>query len=183
MDVSISLKHSEESLIRACQKGEKWAQRKIYEDFFPIMMPVCLRYAVDEHEASDIVHEGFIKVFRYMHKYSPGTSLHSWIRRIMVNASIDHYRKHSKRRMQSLDTVYDAKYDCADIVSELSAEEILKALQTLSPAYRTVFNMYVVEGFSHKEIGEKLNITESTSRSNLVKARAKLREKLAIMNK
>ena len=183
MDISIKLKNKEKDFVKACIAGEKWAQKEIYEEHFSKMLPVCMRYAIDENEAMDLVHEGFIKVFRNMDKYAPGTSLTAWIRRIMVNNAIDHYRKHSKRRTQDLDTVYDMSDNEPDIVSEMSAEEILKALQTLSPSYRTVFNLYVIEGFSHKEIADKLGISDSTSRSNLVKARSKMREILKSMSK
>jgi len=181
MDVSLKVQYSEEDFIFACVRGEKWAQRKIYEDNYSYMLPVCLRYAIDENEALDILHEGFIKVFRHISKYTPGTSLTAWIRRIMVNTAIDYYRKQSKRRTTNLDTVYDMKETGPDVISEMSADEILKALQNLTPSYRTVFNLYVVEGYSHKEIAKELGITESTSRSNLVKARGKLREAIKTM--
>jgi RNA polymerase sigma-70 factor (ECF subfamily) len=147
------------------------------------MLPVCLRYATVESEAMDILHEGFIKVYRHISKYTPGTSLTAWIRRIMVNAAIDYYRKQSKRRTTDLDTVYDMTDNEPDIISQISADEILKAMQKLTPSYRTVFNLYVVEGYSHREIAKELGITESTSRSNLVKARGKLRAAIQVMYK
>lgn len=181
MDISIKLKKAEQDYILACVNGEKWAQRKIYEDHYKMMLPVCLRYATDENEAYDIVHEGFIKVFRHISKYTPGTSLTAWIRRIMVNTSIDYYRKMSKRRTSNLDTVYDMTDNQPDVISEMTSAEILSALQKLTPSYRTVFNLYVVEGYSHKEIAKELGITESTSRSNLVKARGKLRDAIKRM--
>lgn len=181
MDISLKLQEAEKDYIQACVEGERWAQRKIYEDHYNMMLPVCLRYATDDNEALDIVHEGFIKVFRHISKYTPGTSLTAWIRRIMVNTSIDYYRKQSKRRTSDLDTVYNMTDDQPDVISEMSAEEILKALQKLTPSYRTVFNLYVVEGYSHKEIAKQLGITESTSRSNLVKARGKLRHAINLM--
>jgi len=98
-----------------------------------------------------------------------------------INTSIDYYRKQSKRRTTNIDVVYDMSSSDPDVISALSAEEILKALQKLTPSYRTVFNLYVIEGFSHKEIAKELGITESTSRSNLVKARGKLREAIKVM--
>lgn len=181
MEISINVKQAEQDYILACVNEESWAQRKIYEDHYSMMLPVCLRYAIDENEAMDILHEGFIKVFRHISKYTPGTSITAWIRRIMVNTAIDYYRKQSKRRTSNLDTVYHMTDDQPDVISEMSAAEILKALQNLSPSYRTVFNLYIVEGFSHREIANKLGITESTSRSNLVKARGKLRQAIKIM--
>jgi RNA polymerase sigma-70 factor (ECF subfamily) len=143
------------------------------------MYPVCLRYATDEDEALDILHEGFIKVFRYIAKYQIDTSLTAWIKRIMINTAIDYYRKKSRRRVEDIDTAKAVFSDIPDAVSMISAEEIIEALQALSPAYRSVFNLYIIEGYSHKEVAELLNITESTSRSNLVKARQKLRNLLS----
>lgn len=183
MDISLKFQLSESDYIAACIRGEKWAQRKIYEDHYHYLLPVCLRYATDENEAQDILHEGFIKVFRHINKYTPGTSLKAWLRRIMVNTSIDYYRKNVKKRTVDIDYVFDMTDNQPDIISQMSAEEILKALQSLTPSYRTVFNLYVIEGYSHKEISKELGITESTSRSNLVKARGKLRNALHLMNK
>jgi len=170
----------EKDFIEACVRNEKWAQQKIYEDHYSMMFPVCMRYANDKEEALDILHEGFIKVFRNISKYKSGTSLKAWIRRIMVNTAIDLYRKKVRKRTESLDNAYSVSSLDPDVISEMAAEEIMKALQELSPAYRTVFNLYIIEGYSHKEVADILKITESTSRSNLVKARKKLKEILAI---
>ncbi len=176
MEWILSLNKTEEDFIRACVNNERWAQQKLYEHYYGKMMGVCLRYANDPDEAKDILHEGFIKIFRHIGKYKPGTSLNAWVKRIMVNTCIDYYRKVSRRRTEDIENAAHAASKEADAISKVGEKEIMKAVQSLSPAYRTVFNMYVVEGFSHKEIGAKLGITESTSRSNLVKARMKLRE-------
>ncbi len=175
MDVSIKLQHSEDDFIAACVRNEKWAQKKLYEDYYSSMMPLCMRYTNNRDDALDVLHEGFIKVFRNISKYKPGTSLSSWIRRIMVNTSIDYYRKMSRRRTEDLDGLYDVSSEEPDAISKISAQEIIDSLQLLTPAYRTVFNLYVIEGYPHKEIAKILTITESTSRSNLVKARNKLK--------
>ena len=98
----------------------------------------------------------------------------------MINTAIDHYRKQSRRRVENLDTAYSLKSTDPDVISAMSAEEILESLQLLTPAYRSVFNLYVIEGYAHKEIAKILNITESTSRSNLVKARNKLKQILQV---
>ena len=179
MELSLNIQQSERDFIQACIHNEEWAQKKLYEDNYPIMYPLCLRYANDHDEALDILHDGFIKVFRYIGKYEIGTSLTSWIKRIMINTAIDHYRKKSRKRTEDLETAYEVRSDSPSVVSEMSAREILTALQFLTPAYRTVFNLYVIEGFSHKEVAAKMRISESTSRSNLVKARLKLKEILA----
>jgi len=175
MEHTIDINHGEESFIQACLANEEWALKAIYNEYYPTMLPVCLRYANNYDDALDILHEGFIKVFRHISKYKAGTSLGSWIRRIMINTSIDYYRKVKRRRTENLDTAYGQCIKGADAVSDLTTQEIMKALQQLTPAYRSVFNLYVIEGFSHKEVGAMLGITESTSRSNLVKSRTKLK--------
>ena len=175
MDFVLPFNYSEKEFIEACVRNERWAQKRLYEEHYSQMMGVCLRYARNEHDALDILQEGFIKVFRNIAKYQPGTTLAAWIRRIMVNTAIDYYRKNIRRRTEDLDTAYELKSTDADAISQCSEKEILEAVQQLTPAYRVVFNLYVIEGYSHKEIAELMDITESTSRSNLVKSRMKLR--------
>ncbi|KGE88715.1 MAG: RNA polymerase sigma factor [Phaeodactylibacter xiamenensis] len=179
MDIALPLENNEKGLIQACVRRERWAQKVLYEEYYSRMMGVCLRYATDEEEALDILHEGFIKVFRHIGKYKPGTSLSAWIRRIMVNTAIDYFRKNSRRRTEDMDEAYDISTNDPDAISRCSEQEILEAIQELTPSYRAVFNLYVIEGYAHKEIAELLDITESTSRSNLVKARSKLKEILS----
>ncbi len=178
MDIAIQLNLEEHDFIQACIAKERWAQQRLYEDYYSKMMGVCLHYANNDQDALDILHEGFLKVFRYITAYTPGTSLTAWIRRIMVNTAIDYYRKNVRRRTDDIDTAFNLSADTPDAISNCSEKDILAAVQKLTPAYRAVFNLYVVEGFSHKEVGERLDITESTSRSNLVKARLKLQEML-----
>ena len=178
--MDIVLKHNSESdLMQACIDQERWAQRVLYEEYYPTMMVVCLRYSNNRDDALDILHDGFIKVFRYADKYKPGTSLSAWIKRIMINTAIDYYRKRVRRRTEDLDEIYDISSKDPDIHSVMNTKDILKSLSQLSPTYRAVFNLYVIEGYSHKEIAKKLKISESTSRSNLVKARARLRNLLS----
>ena len=107
MEVTIDIQQSEKDFIGACINNEAWAQQKLYEDHYAMMYPVCQRYATDDDEALDILHEGFIKVFRHIAKYTVGTSLASWIKRIMVNTAIDHYRKRTRRRVEDIDTAYE----------------------------------------------------------------------------
>lgn len=175
MDIALPLDYQERDFIQACIRKERWAQKLLYEEHYGKMMGVCLRYANNSDDALDILHEGFIKVFRNINKYQPGTSLSAWIRRIMVNTAIDFYRKNLRRRTEDIEQAYAVQSDEEDAVSKCTEKEILAAVQELSPAYRAVFNLYVIEGYSHKEIADMLNITESTSRSNLVKARLKLK--------
>lgn len=176
MKISLPLSYTEKDIIQACVLRKRWAQKLIYEQYYSAMLGVCLRYSNNSEDAMDILHDGFIKVFKNLYKFEVGTSLTAWIRRIMINTSIDFYRKKIRRRTEDIDTVYDIGNKDVDAISRCSEKEILAAVQSLSPAYRTVFNLYVLEGYSHKEIGEYLNINESTSRSNLVKARQKLKD-------
>ena len=175
MDISITVPHPEQELVSACVRKERWAQKELYEMNYSKMMGVCMRYAENKEDALDILHEGFIKVFKFIGKYQAGSNLGAWIRRIMVNTAIDYYRKTIRRRTEDIDQAYHLSSNDPDAISRCGEQEILEAVQMLSPAYRMVFNLYVIEGYSHKEIGEVLGITESTSRSNLVKARHKLR--------
>lgn len=174
MDLTLQWELNERSLIEACVARERWAQQKLYQEYYSKMMGVCMRYANNDDDALDILHEGFIKVFKHVASYQPGTSLTAWIRRIMVNTAIDYYRKTIRRRTEDIETAYNLSSSDADAISQCSEKDILAAVKKLTPAYRAVFNMYVIEGFSHKEIADQLEITESTSRSNLVKARLKL---------
>jgi RNA polymerase sigma-70 factor (ECF subfamily) len=180
MSISISLHRQERDFIDACVARERWAQKQLYEENYSLLMGVCLRYSGNQNDAMDILHEGFIKILNNIHKYQPGTSLAAWMRRIMVNTAIDYYRMQSRRRTDDLETAYDVQAGDPDAISKLTVQEIIKCIQQLSPAYRSVFNLYVVEGYSHKEIADILGITESTSRSNLVKARSKLKDLLAM---
>jgi len=179
MEVALKLRKEEQTLIEACAKQERWAQQKLYETYYPAMIGVCMRYVGNADDARDVLHEGFIKVFRNIAKYQPGTSLKAWIHRIMVNASIDYYRKQQRRRTEDIEEAYGLSSKDTDAVSRCSEQEILAAVQKLSPVYRTVFNLYVIEGYPHKDIAKMLGITESTSRSNLLKARVKLQNMLA----
>ncbi len=182
MEVTLKLEYEERDFIQACVARERWAQRKLYEDYYGPLMGLCLRYADNQDDALDILHDGYIKIFRHIGKYQPGTSLIAWMRRIMVNTAIDYYRKKNRRRTEDLDMAQGVPEYDPGVISMLSVKDILMCIQKLSPAYRSVFNLYVIEGYAHKEIADILNITESTSRSNLVKARMKLREMIAVLN-
>jgi RNA polymerase sigma-70 factor (ECF subfamily) len=181
MSLVITLDQQERDFIAACVAGERWAQKALYETHYGALMGVCLRYASNRDDAQDILHEGFIKILNNIGRYQPGTSLLAWMRRIIVNTAIDYYRMQARRRTEDLEAAYDVQSYEPDALSQLTVQEIIGCIQRLTPAYRSVFNLYVVDGYSHKEIADMLDITESTSRSNLVKARAKLKELLTHM--
>ena len=137
-------------------------------------MSICLRYARDEEEAIGVLNAGFMKIFTKVDQYNPSLSFKSWVRRIMVNTAIDHYRSIQPHvNHLEISSAQQEQID-PDVVSKVSEEEIMKLVQTLPPAYRMVFNLYAIEGYNHREIAEKLNVSEGTSKSNLAKARAKL---------
>ena len=149
--------------------------KKLYEDYYPSMYPVCLRFANNDSDALDILHDGFIKIFKNIDKYKIDTSLGAWIKRIMINTSIDYYRKETRRRTTCIDDVLDLNNREPDVLSKINTDELIDCLQELPLSYRSVFNLYVIEGYAHKEIAAILGISESTSRSNLVKARIRLK--------
>lgn len=172
--------NSEEArLIAGCLAEERWAQKQLYEKHYGKMMGICLRYSNNQEDAKDILNEGFIKVFRYLQRYKVGTSLEGWIRRIMINTSIDYYRKAIRHRTEDLEQAEQSPSIDEDPICKYSAKEILSIIQQLPPSYRMVFNLFAIEGYTHKEIAEQLDISESTSRSNLVKARTKLKALLS----
>lgn len=167
-----------ESLIKACKRGKRASQKELYKLYYSYGMSICLRYSKNREEAQEILNDGFIKVFNNLEKYDIKLSFKAWLRRILINVAIDYYRKHHKHQ-HTLEIVHNHHLDeSPDALHNLSVEEIMKMVQKLSPAYRMVFNLYVVEGYKHQEIAEQLNITVGASKSNLAKARMKLRAML-----
>lgn len=146
-------------------------------------MAVCMRYAHTEDDAMEIVNDGFLKIFRELASFKPRyedveASLKGWIKRIMVNTAIDHFRKNHRFQMNV--SIDDSKFHWADeaetSLDKMSYEEIIKLVQLLSPVYRTVFNLYIIDGFKHEEIAKKLNISVGTSKSNLAKAKGNIQK-------
>ena len=174
-----------DKLIAGCAKGDRRSQQVIYEKFYTKMMGVCLRYASNKQEAQDLVHDGFLKVFEKISKYNYSGSFEGWIRRIMINTSIDYYRKNKNvftKDNQDFANIEGEEPE-QDVLSQLRTEDIMKAVQSLSPGYRAVFNLYVVEGYSHKEVSDELGISVGTSKSNLAKAKKNLRRLFTKENK
>lgn len=160
-------------------KGDRKSQKILYQIYADKMFGVCLRYANDEDEAKDILQDGFIKVFLNLKQFNNNGSFEGWIRRIIVNTALERFRDKNYLFAVNMENTYEVgekEYD--HILSELSANDLLKLIQELSPQYRTVFNLYAIEGYSHKEICQKLNIKEGTSKSNLSRAREILKEKV-----
>ena len=179
MKVSIILEKDKlENIINGCLKGKPKSQEQLYQHFYGYAMSICLRYANNEADAVEILNDGFLKVFTNINKHDSAQSFKAWLRRIIINTAIDHYRKtKTKLTTYELDeSVENSSSVTTDL--EIDKEEILLMVQQLPPAYNMVFNLYVIEGFAHKEIAQMLKITESTSRSHLTTANAKLREML-----
>ena len=166
------------SIISDCIAGSRKAQAKLYHQFAPKMFGVCLRYAKDASEAEDSLQEGFLKVFTKIKSFRNEGSLEGWIRRIMVNVSLEKYRK--QRLLYSVEdvSIYDKEYHSGDIISDISANDLLDMIQELPPRYKLVFNLYVMDGMSHQEIAKEMDITEGTSKSNLARARGILQQKV-----
>ena len=167
----------EQSLVNACLRQNRRAQELLYKQHYGRMMGLCMRYARDRDEASAMLNQGFFKVFENLDRFDPDKGkLEGWIYRIVMNAAIDYYR--SVIRMNRSEELNYSAIDKTDesetALDQISAKEILQLVQQLSPAYRTVFNLYVVEGMTHPEIGKLLGISEGTSKSNLAKARRNL---------
>ncbi len=167
-----------DKLIKDCAAGKQQAQARLYHLFSPKMYGVCLRYAKDALEAEDNLQEGFLKVFTNIKSFRNEGSLEGWIRRIMVNVSLEKFRK--QRFLQPVEdmSIYDKENYSVDIISELTANELLDIIQELPPRYKLVFNLYVMEGMPHQKIAKEMNITEGTSKSNLARARAILQQKV-----
>ncbi len=170
-------------LVKGCKNNDRVAQKKLYMLFYPYLMSICLRYTDDEEEAKDVLNEAFLKIFTKIKQHSPTQSFKAWARRIAVNTAIDHYRKNKKFKHHLEISQADSKYVEPDVIAQFSSDDILKLVQKLPNSYQLVFNLYVVEGYSHKEIGKKLDINEGTSKSNLSKARAKLKIMLEAANR
>ena len=168
----------ETDLIRGCLAGDSRMQEELYHRFAPKMYAVCLRYSNNTDDAQDLLQEGFIKIFKNLDRFRAEGSFEGWIRRVFVNTSIEHYRK----KANLFSTVEQEKVLVEDhssnALDKLAEKDIIKLVQDLSPGYRTVFNMYAIEGYSHKEIGAMLGISEGTSKSQLARAKGILQKKV-----
>jgi RNA polymerase sigma-70 factor (ECF subfamily) len=173
------MKFNIKKVIKGCLKGQLNSQRKLYEHFYGYGMSITLRYCKNREEAVEVLNDAFLKVFKSLSKYNPDYPFQVWFRKILLNCTIDYHRKYHK-----FPILMDIE-DYSDLHSEEMAlpnfslnEDVLPIIQQLSPAYRMVFNLYVMEEYSHKEIAKILNITVGTSKSNLMRAKRNLRNLL-----
>lgn len=175
--------------IRGCALNERESQKKIYNAFYGYAMAICDCYANNEDDAVEILNDGFLKIFKEIHRYKPAytneiNSFKGWLRKIMVYTAIDHFRKNKKHRLVGeLDiTTVQTSAQEENGLDKLSYDEIIRFIQNLSPGYRIVLNLFIVEGFSHEEIADQLGISIGTSKSNLAKARKQLQKILFNQN-
>lgn len=175
--------------IGACALNKRESQKVIYSSFYGYAMAICDRYTNKQDDTVEILNDGFLKIFKEIHHFKPAyadviSSFKGWLRKIMVYTAIDHFRKYHKHRMvtQLDDVVYQIPSVNEDAMEKMSYEEIIRAVQQLSPGYRTVFNLFVIDGLSHEEISTHLGITTGTSKSNLFKARIQLQKILLKQN-
>ncbi|HMG83836.1 MAG TPA: RNA polymerase sigma factor [Ferruginibacter sp.] len=172
-------------IVHGCAKADRESQKAFYKMFYGFSMAICMRYCNAKDDAMEVVNDGFIKIYRELHNFKPAydnyeTSLKGWMKSIMVNTAIDHFRKNNKKHF--LVEINDDHLETIDIqetsIDKLTFKEIMDIVQRLSPGYRTVFNLYVIDGFKHEEIAQQLNITVGTSKSNLAKAKMNIQKML-----
>lgn len=183
---TITSKLEDIQLAQACENGNKRAQAQLYETYGKQMMAVCIRYARDHDEAQDLFQDGFVKVFRKIGMYDGKGPLGAWIRRTIANNALDYLRKHTREVQQAEFYKEEYKYQQDDMINPFDEEEempdrdrLMELIATMPQGYRTVFSMYAVEEYSHREIAEQLGITESTSKTQYRKAKAYMRELIA----
>lgn len=172
-------------LIRGCIRGDRTCQFRLYQLYARKMMGVCMWYAKSKEEAEEILQDGFMRVFTYMHKFSGKGSFEGWIRKIMVSAALTKYRNKSAfmKPLVEFNNEFHDVYEEAGFISQYDERKLVKLIQTLTPSYRLVFNLYVFEGLKHREIAKVLSISEGTSKSNLADARKILQAALVVNKK
>jgi RNA polymerase sigma factor (sigma-70 family) len=165
------------------------SQKKIYSSFYGYAMAICDRYTNNREDAAEILNDGFLKIFKEIHHYKPAyadvvSSFKGWLGKIMVNTAIDHFRRNQKHRFTTDpdNGIIQLSVRGEDALDRMSHKEIIKSIQQLTPAYRTVLNLFIIEGFSHEEISKQLGISTGTSKSNLAKARRQLQKILFQQN-
>lgn len=172
-------------LIEKCIKGSRRAHNELYETAFPYAMSIAMRFGKDRDQSLEIVNMAFHKIFLYLKNYDVELSFKSWIRKIVVHSAIDHFQE-NRRFFASVVLLSDYEQfpepTDDNVLEKFDAEQILFHIQSLPPAYRMVFSLFAIEGYSHKEIAEKLEISEGTSKSNYFKARSRLMEALTRSN-
>jgi RNA polymerase sigma factor (sigma-70 family) len=171
---------TEEDIIAGCTEGRRDCQKALYDRFASKMFSLCLRYAPDYHTAEDLLQEGFVKIYYNIYKYNGSGSFEGWMKRVFINHAIEQLRKADRYfAADDIANIPESTTSGNEIVGKLALDDLMKLVQALPTGYRTVFNLYALEGFSHKEIAEMLEITDGTSKSQLARAKGMLKEMLA----
>lgn len=165
-----------QELIKGCVRNDRKSQKLLYKAFYGFSMAICLRYANDRDKAAEVMNQGFFKVFNNITRYDTNVPFKAWLGKIMMNASIDYYRANLKMAYNDDLDVIENTSSGEKIDTNLNYQDLLGMIQKLPQAYRTVFNLFAIDGYTHEEIGDMLNISPGTSKSNLHKARQKLKE-------
>jgi len=164
-------------LLEGCQRGERLAQRMLFKEFYSFGMNLCMRYAANHQEAQEMLNDGFFKVLTKIDQFDPKFPFHPWLKTVLIHSAIDYHRRKKMMLFKEIESASEIVIE-DDILDSLAYEDALKVVQKLTPAYRTVFNLYVIEGFKHREIAAQLNISIGTSKSNLAQAKRKLQQLL-----
>lgn len=166
-------------LLDGCLKKNRRSQEMLYKQFYGYAMGVCLRYSKSREEAKEILNDGFFKIFSKLDSFDQSKPFKTWLGKIMINTALDHYRHEVVRyKFEPIENGEEVFVD-ETVIGKLSHDELVTVIQKLTPAYRIVFSMYVIDGYTHEEIAANLNISEGASKSNLSRAREKLREMLS----
>jgi len=173
----------EEIILKGCREGKRSAQKQLYDKYVSPMLAICLRYSKSRDEAEDLLQEGFLKIFQNINTYRKHGSLEGWIKRIMINHALNQYKKNRKIPFaEDVDSINENEilsvHEEIENNEPVPAEILLAMIQSLPEGYRMVFNLYVFEGYSHREIAESINFSENTSKTQLMKARRQLQEKI-----
>ena len=167
----------EKQLVEYCISNKDGALDELYRRYAPKLFGICIRYGKNQQEAEDILHDGFIRIMKYLKEFRYEGSFEGWLRRIMLNTAINYYKKNTRYFSDvDLTNISDGEVFNSSVLDALSLKELLNVIKSLPDGYRIVFNLYVVEGYKHKEIAEMLGISESTSKSQFMKARNALKK-------
>lgn len=182
-DTELSNSSADIDLINGCINNDRKAQERLYKQYYVSMMSICVRYTHNEEDAIEVLHNGFLKVFKNIERFdSCKAGLYTWIRSIMVHSAIDFVRQYAKHSKTVEMDYANEPYIDNEAISKLNTEEILRLVRKLPPASQTVFNLYIMEGYTHKEIGQMIGISEGTSKWHLSEARRLLQKNLVTLH-
>jgi RNA polymerase sigma-70 factor (ECF subfamily) len=178
MSLGINKSHKLENIVKGCQEGNQQSQRELYERYSGLMYSICFRYVNDSSQAEDLMISGFMKIFKHIGQFKGLGSFEGWMKRIIVNDALAYIRKNKSLYLKVDVEQIDFEPDYQMLSNHLEAEDLLKLVEELPTGYKTIFNLYAIEGYTHKEIGEMLGISINTSKSQLSRARVILQQKL-----